>query len=113
MSRDVPVAAVDEIAPGQRKLAFVDGRCIVLFNVAGAIHAIDDSCPHAGASLASGQLDGCMLRCPAHGLRFDVRTGCMTGAGGLGVRTFPVQAVDGKLVVSIESPAAVPSRAQA
>jgi 3-phenylpropionate/trans-cinnamate dioxygenase ferredoxin component len=102
MSRDVPVAAVDEIAPGQRKLAFVDGRCIVLFNVAGAMHAIDDSCPHAGASLASGQLDGCMLRCPAHGLRFDVRTGCMVGAGGLGVKTFPVRAVEGKLVVSIE-----------
>jgi 3-phenylpropionate/trans-cinnamate dioxygenase ferredoxin component len=113
MSRNVPVAAVDEIAPGQRKLAFVDGRCIVLFNIAGAIHAIDDSCPHGGASLASGQLDGCMLRCPAHGLRFDVRTGYMAGAGGLSVRTFPVQAVDGKLAVSIEQAADMPSGAQA
>jgi 3-phenylpropionate/trans-cinnamate dioxygenase ferredoxin subunit len=105
MSREVPVAGVDELAPGQRKLAFVDGRSIVVFNVAGSIHAIDNSCPHNGASLASGQLEGCMLRCPAHGLRFDVRTGCMPGAGGLNLKTFPVRAVGDKLVVRLEDAA--------
>jgi len=106
MSREVSVALADELAPGQRKLAFVDGRSIVLFNVAGTIHAIDNSCPHNGASLASGQLEGCMLRCPAHGLRFDLRTGCVPGAGGLSLTTFPVRVVDGKLVVTLEDSAA-------
>ncbi|MFM0341557.1 Rieske (2Fe-2S) protein [Paraburkholderia fungorum] len=105
MSRQIPVGAVDELAPGQRKLAFVDGRSIVLFNIDGTIHAIDDSCPHNGASVASGQLEGCMLRCPAHGLRFDLRTGRMPGAGGLSLTTFPVRAIDGKLVVNLEDPA--------
>ncbi|CAG9270895.1 Rieske (2Fe-2S) protein [Paraburkholderia unamae] len=105
MSREVPVAKVDELAPGQRKLAFVDGRSIVLFNIDGAIHAIDNSCPHNGASLASGQLEGCVLRCPAHGLRFDVRTGAMPGVGGLNLTCFPVRAVDGKLVVTLEASA--------
>ncbi|WP_233873392.1 Rieske (2Fe-2S) protein [Paraburkholderia adhaesiva] len=105
MSREVPVATVDELAPGQRKLAFVDGRSIVMFNVAGSVHAIDNSCPHNGASLASGQLEGCLLRCPAHGLRFDLRTGCMPGAGGLSVKTFPVRTVDDKLVVVLEDAA--------
>src|ERR1700758_56177 len=33
MSRQIPVGVVDELAPGQRKLAFVDGRGIVLFNI--------------------------------------------------------------------------------
>ena len=100
-SDQIPVGAVDELAPGQRKRAFVDGRSSVLFNVDGTIHAIDDSCPHNGASVASGQLEGCMLRCPAHGLRFDLRTGRMPGAGGLSLTTFPVRAIDGKLVVDI------------
>ncbi|HTR10206.1 MAG TPA: Rieske 2Fe-2S domain-containing protein [Paraburkholderia sp.] len=109
MAREVAVAMVDEIAPGERKLAFVDGRSIVLFNVAGTIHAIDNSCPHNGASLANGQLEGCVLRCPAHGLRFDLRTGCMPGAGGLSLKTFPVRTVDGKLVVRLEDPAASPA----
>ncbi|MEX3936975.1 Rieske (2Fe-2S) protein [Paraburkholderia phymatum] len=104
MSRQIAVSPADELAPGQRKLAFVDGRSIVLFNIGGAIHAIDNSCPHNGASLASGQLEGCVLRCPAHGLRFDLRTGCMPGTGGLSLTTFPVRTVDGQLVVSLDEP---------
>ncbi|SEA84601.1 Rieske (2Fe-2S) protein [Paraburkholderia sartisoli] len=111
MSRRIPVGPVDELAPGQRKLVFIDGRSIVLFNIAGTIHAIDNACPHNGASVASGQLEGCVLRCPAHGLRFDLRTGCVSGAGGLSLTTFPVQAVDGKLVVRLEDPAASPGHA--
>jgi len=101
MTREVPVGMADELAPGQRKLVFVDGRSIVLFNIEGQMHAIDNSCPHNGASLASGPLEECMLRCPAHGLRFDVRSGCMPGAGGLKLTTFPVRSVEGKLLVSV------------
>lgn len=109
MSRRIPVGTLEELLPGQRKLVFIDGRSIVLFNIEGTLHAIDNSCPHNGASLASGQLDGCMLRCPAHGLRFDVRTGHMPGAGGLSVGTFLVQTIDGKLELSVEEPSTVPA----
>jgi 3-phenylpropionate/trans-cinnamate dioxygenase ferredoxin subunit len=108
-SDQIAVGAVDELAPGQRKLAFINGRSIVLFNIEGTIHAIDNACPHNGASLASGQLEGRVLRCPAHGLRFDVRTGCMPGAGGLCLTTFPVRAIDGKLFVSLDNPATRPA----
>ena len=100
-SRQVPVA-LDALAPGQRKLAFIDGRSIVLFNIDGSVHALDNSCPHNGASLASGQLEGRLLRCPAHGLQFDVTTGRMPGTGGMCVKTFPVQAVDGRLLVTMD-----------
>jgi 3-phenylpropionate/trans-cinnamate dioxygenase ferredoxin component len=103
MSRQVAVASVDELAPGQRKLAFIDGRSIVIFNIAGTIHAIDNSCPHNGASLASGKLDGTVLTCPAHGLRFDLSTGCTRGEHPLCLTTFPVQEVDGKLNVVMDT----------
>jgi 3-phenylpropionate/trans-cinnamate dioxygenase ferredoxin subunit len=106
MSRQIVVGVAGELGLGQRKLVFIDGRSIVLFNVDGTLHAIDNSCPHNGASLASGQLEGCMLRCPAHGLRFDLRTGCMPGKGGLSLTTFPIVAVAGNLVVSLDGPAA-------
>jgi 3-phenylpropionate/trans-cinnamate dioxygenase ferredoxin subunit len=110
-SDQIPLGAVDELAPGRRKLVFVDGRSIVLFNIGGTIHAIDDSCPHQGASVANGQLEGCVLRCPAHGLRFDLRTGCMPGVAGLSLTTFPVRVIDGKLFVSLDDPAASPAQA--
>ncbi|APA89145.1 Rieske 2Fe-2S domain-containing protein [Paraburkholderia sprentiae WSM5005] len=113
MSRQSVVGVAGELAPGQRKLAFIEGRSIVLFNIDGTLHAVDNACPHNGASLASGKLEGCMLRCPAHGLSFDVRTGCMPGTGGLSVTTFPVGIVDSKVVVSIDEPNATPSQARA
>lgn len=74
----------------------------MLFNIDGSVHALDNSCPHNGASLASGQLEGRFLRCPAHGLRFDVTTGRMPGTGGMCVKTFPVQAVEGRLLVAVD-----------
>ena len=57
----------------------VDGRGIALFNVEGALYAIDDSCPHAGSSLLNGALSGRTVQCRAHGLRFDLARGCMPG----------------------------------
>ena len=106
MSRQIMVGTVDELPPGRRKLTFIDGRSIVLFNIDGTLCAIDNACPHNGASLASGQLDGCVQRCPAHGLRFDVRSGSMAAPGGLSLTTLPLEAVDGKLIVSVETQAA-------
>ncbi|MCC8394741.1 Rieske 2Fe-2S domain-containing protein [Paraburkholderia sp. MMS20-SJTR3] len=112
MSRRQVVGVAGEIAVGERKLVFVDGRSIVLFNLDGTIYALDNACPHNGAALASGQLEGCLLRCPAHGLRFDVRSGAMAGAGGLSVTTFAVAIVDSKLVVSLDQPGAPLSQAR-
>jgi 3-phenylpropionate/trans-cinnamate dioxygenase ferredoxin component len=98
----IPVASVDELAPGQRKLAFVEGRSIVLFHVGGTVRAIENACPHQGASLANGQLEGSVLRCPAHGLRFDLITGCMPAVDGLRLTTFPVDEVEGQWVVNLD-----------
>ncbi|NLP65447.1 Rieske (2Fe-2S) protein [Paraburkholderia sacchari] len=102
MKREVDLGAADSLVPGQRKLAFIDGRSVVVFNVEGSLHAVENSCPHNGASLASGRLEGNLITCPAHGLRFDLRTGCMPGAGGLCLSVLPVRTVDGKLMVEVE-----------
>jgi 3-phenylpropionate/trans-cinnamate dioxygenase ferredoxin component len=107
-SRRIAAGTIDELAPGQRKLVFVEGRSVVLFNIDGAIRAIDNECPHNGASLASGKLDGCFLSCPAHGLRFDLRSGRTPGAGGLGLKTFPVHVVEGRLEIALDEGAASP-----
>lgn len=48
---------------------------IVVFRVGSRLCAVRDSCPHAGASLADGKLDGTVVTCPAHGSQFDVGTG--------------------------------------
>jgi hypothetical protein len=37
----------------------------------GALRVGQASCPHLGADLATGKVDGCALVCPWHGLRLD------------------------------------------
>lgn len=46
-----------------------------LFRVGGEHSVIATVCPHAGADLSQGKLDGAVLTCPRHGSQFDVRTG--------------------------------------
>ncbi len=75
MSTSVKVAQAADIATGGKLLTEVDGRAIALFNVEGTFYAIDDVCTHDGGPLAEGELEGCEIRCPRHGARFDVRTG--------------------------------------
>lgn len=74
---------------GQRVLLRHEEKSVLLFNVAGTLHAIDDSCPHSGASLFAGKLQGHMLQCPAHGLRFNLNKGC-PGTRGMEVRAYPI-----------------------
>lgn len=90
-----------ELPEGARRLIRREGHEIAVFRIDGAVYAIDDSCPHAGGSLVLGALDGTVVTCRAHGLRFDVRTGCQPGLTGLRTRSYPVRVRDGRLEIDI------------
>jgi 3-phenylpropionate/trans-cinnamate dioxygenase ferredoxin component len=93
----VPVCAVEALPAGQRKLVFHDGRSYVVFNLGGVLRAIENSCPHQGASLASGKVERQVLHCPAHGLGFDLMSGCVRGAAGLSLKLLTVRVADGRI----------------
>lgn len=48
---------------------------IAIYHLAGQLHAVSDVCPHAGASLSEGELDGDVVTCPRHGSQFRVTDG--------------------------------------
>jgi len=50
-------------------------REIALFNVEGVLYAINNRCPHKSGPLIRGYLDGCAIKCPMHGWRYDLATG--------------------------------------
>ena len=79
MPEYVKIAKVGEVVPGQAKLIEVNGREIALFNIAGAFHALDNSCTHVGGPLCEGEIDGAEVTCPWHGAVFDVTTGNVLG----------------------------------
>ncbi|MBJ9952233.1 MULTISPECIES: Rieske 2Fe-2S domain-containing protein [Acinetobacter] len=85
----VPTQKVPKI--GERTFLQVKKKFLVLFNIEGKFYAIDDSCPHQGASLFSGQLDGKVIQCCAHGLRFDVESGHLLNSTHLRVNSYRIE----------------------
>lgn len=75
MREFVKVAKIGEIPPGEGRAFTVQGRRIAVFLKDGSYHAIDDFCPHMGASLAEGYLDNGGVICPWHAWKFCVETG--------------------------------------
>jgi nitrite reductase/ring-hydroxylating ferredoxin subunit len=108
MSSRVPVPAGKLPQAGSRALFEFDGKSIALFNVQGHVYAIDDSCPHQGASLCGGRLDGRVIQCCAHGLRFDLVSGYLLNSNTLKVANYPVEIVDGQAFIVIVSEESTP-----
>ncbi len=68
---------------------------IALFRLAnGDVHAMDNRCPHRGASLVEGDMDGSIVICPWHSWEFDVTTGGSPVNPAACVRKFPCR-IDG------------------
>ena len=71
----LPVAKVGELKPGTMKSFRVENRHILLAMVADKYYAADNKCPHMGANLSLGKLEGTILTCPRHGSKFDLKDG--------------------------------------
>lgn len=78
MSKFIAVAKKSEIAVGSGKCVEVEGKRIAVFNLGNEFFAIDDTCPHAGASLSEGTVEGEEVECPWHGARFRIKSGEVT-----------------------------------
>lgn len=73
------VAKVSEIPVGGAKIVLVGGRKVAIFRVKEReLYAVDNQCPHQGAPLGEGYLDGTKVTCPWHAWEFDVRDGSCT-----------------------------------
>ncbi len=53
----------------------VEGRHVLLHRNGEELHALDNTCSHAGGILSRGEVAGCIVTCPLHGSRFDLRDG--------------------------------------
>lgn len=59
---------------GMRRIE-VEGHTILLIYMNNAFYAIEGLCSYKKGDLSEGILEGFIVRCPAHGVEFDIRTG--------------------------------------
>jgi nitrite reductase/ring-hydroxylating ferredoxin subunit len=71
----VPVAKEADMVPGRASVVRAGGLDLALVCTATGVYALDNACPHAGASLGEGQVDGETVTCPAHGWQFECGSG--------------------------------------
>jgi 3-phenylpropionate/trans-cinnamate dioxygenase ferredoxin subunit len=71
----ITVATTEDIPPGDRIVVELGRHWVAIFNVDGKYYAIEDVCPHDDGPLAEGELIDCVIECPRHGAKFDIRTG--------------------------------------
>ena len=66
------------LAPGSTRSVIACQRELVVFRGAdGAVHTLDAHCPHMGAHLGGGEVQGDTLACPYHGWRFEGGGSCV------------------------------------
>lgn len=102
MSQFVTVTKVGSIPEGQGASFTIGDRLVAVFNRGGDYHAIDDLCPHMGASLGAGELDEQgVVTCPWHAWRFDVCEGIWCDNPRLSIDTYPTRVVGDEIQVQL------------
>ena len=71
----IKVAKVSELKTGEMIAVTIGDDQVLLTNIEGNFHAIDDVCSHAYACLSDGDIDGEEVECPLHGGSFNAMTG--------------------------------------
>ncbi len=98
-----PVAATDELAPGQMKHLEHRGQRILLANADGVYLAVENNCSHEDVPLHLGCLEGDRIRCSLHGSRFDLRSGRpLEDPAEESIRTYAVKIEAGQVWVALD-----------
>lgn len=97
--------AAGDVPEGKGRMVELGGRPIAVFNLGGQYYAIDDTCTHAEASLADGEVDAekGIVACPWHGAHFSIKTGeALTMPAVTAVGKYAVKVDGGRILVDLE-----------
>lgn len=116
MSKQVDVAAENDLAEGMMKAISIDGQEVLLARTRDGFYATGNVCPHLKGRLSEGVLEGNIVTCPRHGSQFDVRNGAnvrwLKGSGFTSalaklvkppqpIKSYRVEVKDGRIFVEI------------
>jgi nitrite reductase/ring-hydroxylating ferredoxin subunit len=98
----VELCGVDQLWDGEMECFRAGDTTILLLKIDGQFHAYQGHCPHQGAALAEGDLDGVLLTCPAHRWQFDATNGKGVNPKSARLKRFPVHVAERKVWIEVE-----------
>ncbi len=105
-------AKVEQLPEGEGLTVDIAGQEYALFRVGDDVKCIDAACPHEGAPLAEGELNGGAVVCPWHSWEFDVCTGCSLDPPGNDVATYETRIEEGVVYVRLPGTGVTESRSR-
>lgn len=94
-------AGAADLAPGAVRAVSLAGIEVLVGNVNGAYHAIQNKCSHAESPLAGGRVRNGFVSCPLHGARFELATGKCLGNAYRPVPSYPVRVENERVLVGL------------
>ena len=99
----VEITAFDKLPRDGGVRVKVGDHRIAMFRIGDEVYAVGDTCSHAEASLAEGEVFDLSVECPRHGSEFDLRTGAPSSLPATSpVPTYDVSIEDGTVYVTLE-----------
>ncbi|MFO0798845.1 MAG: Rieske 2Fe-2S domain-containing protein [Gemmataceae bacterium] len=101
MGRRIPLGKVTDLPAGATTVVEVDGKDVAVFHHEGRFFAIDDLCPHMGASLSGGFVEGGVVTCPWHYWRFRLDDGSWADNPKVRIGCYPIHVEGDDVVIEV------------
>ncbi len=97
----IEICAERDVPKTEPLIVEVDGTPIAICRVGDNFFALEDVCPHQGASFEGGEIEDGILTCPLHGWRMNIATGQSLEAATLRNKTYDVKVEGGKIFLKL------------
>lgn len=95
------LCSIEELKEYLGRRFLVNDVEIAVFKINNEIFAVSNTCPHQQSHLIyDGFIEDEFVICPAHGWKFNLRTG-KKNTGSNGLQVYPVEIVDDKVYVKV------------
>lgn len=95
-----PLEKLHQLYDGYKRAFRVNRLELLLIHEDGRSYLIENRCPHMDAPLARGTVQGGYIRCPMHGISFDIKTGSASAQvpGAVGKITLYTPVYEGNVI---------------
>jgi nitrite reductase (NADH) small subunit/3-phenylpropionate/trans-cinnamate dioxygenase ferredoxin subunit len=98
------VCRINEVPDGEGLTVEVGDKLVAIFRENGEYFAIDDMCPHMGASLSGGYVEKGTVTCPWHAWRFRLADGAWADSPRIKIACHAVRFEGDQLQVKLSDP---------